>query len=151
MDGKLLRKELKLRDISVKAVAEKFSVSRNTVYQYFDSEQLKTEIKDKFRTIFNIDIDNIKYRGNLKTWFKDPEVKYSKQDHITQERKRLSDEIYLKAKDLQKTVEKYDDLIKDFKNRIAGMDFDDPPGVNMKYVRGLFFDDWLFQPSFHMA
>lgn len=52
--GESFKKFLKSREVSVKNAADKLGVTRQTVYQYFDSERLTKEVVDKILSTFNV-------------------------------------------------------------------------------------------------
>ena len=54
-EGATLRNLLKINDIRVRDVIKRLGVSSSTVYQYFASEQLSLEIRERFRTEYGID------------------------------------------------------------------------------------------------
>ena len=139
-EGQIVHKALKDRGISVSDVAKKFEVSRTSVYKYFDSEQLSLHIKEKFKNIFNLDVDKISYsnQNDIHEQFTDESGDLNI-DLILKEREKVSDQIYLTAKKLEQLITYYDDLIADFEDRIGGLSVQDPPKLNMEAARRLFF------------
>ena len=54
-EGEYTRKMLRDQQIPISEVVKRFRVSSAAAYQYFKSEQLTPEIRERFRLIFNID------------------------------------------------------------------------------------------------
>ena len=54
-EGEYARKILREQGISISELTERFRVGSSTAYQYFKSEQLSPDVRERFRLIFNID------------------------------------------------------------------------------------------------